>query len=205
MTANDNKISLLLVEDHFVTMEGLCSWMEKTGDFRIVGQTSSAREAVELARKSHPDVTLLDLHLSDETSIEETLKQLVQTGTKVVVFSAESRKYFVDLALHSGASGFVSKADDYGSISQAIKAAATGGAAYISPVVRRSKQGSFTSAEQQLLSMLARGMKYDDIAKVRLTSPHTVRKQCDRLQLKLRLTSREELIAWSVNNGYAGT
>jgi DNA-binding CsgD family transcriptional regulator len=50
--------------------------------------------------------------------------------------------------------------------------------------------------------MLGRGMRYDEIASSRLTSPHTVRKQCDRLQIKLSLASREELIVWAVKNGY---
>ena len=50
--------------------------------------------------------------------------------------------------------------------------------------------------------MLARGMKYQDIAAARVTSPETVRKQVDALVEKLNLNSREELIAWAVENGY---
>jgi DNA-binding NarL/FixJ family response regulator len=51
--------------------------------------------------------------------------------------------------------------------------------------------------------MLARGMKYQDIATARVTAPETVRKQVDALTEKLSLNSREELIAWAVENGYS--
>jgi DNA-binding NarL/FixJ family response regulator len=50
--------------------------------------------------------------------------------------------------------------------------------------------------------MLARGMKYDEIAEHRKSSPSTVRKQCEVLLDKLLLDSRERLIAWAVQNGY---
>lgn len=204
MAETEKKIKLLLVEDHRVTMAGLRAWMEETGEFDLVGAAATADAAIELARLHVPDVTLLDLHLGEGASIEKLLADLSATGTRIVVFSAESRKYFVDLVLASGAFGFVSKSDDYDAIVAAVKAAASGQNAYISPAIARDRRGRFTEAEQELLSMLARGMKYDDIALARITSPHTVRKQCDRLQIKLRLTSREELIAWAVANGYAG-
>jgi DNA-binding NarL/FixJ family response regulator len=59
-----------------------------------------------------------------------------------------------------------------------------------------------TNAEQHLLMLLARGMKYQNIAQARFTSPETVRKQVDALAAKLALGSREEVIAWAVDNGY---
>jgi len=59
-----------------------------------------------------------------------------------------------------------------------------------------------TRAEMEVLSMLARGMKYQEIADQRMTSMATVRKQCETLELKLNLASREQLIAWAVENGF---
>jgi DNA-binding NarL/FixJ family response regulator len=59
-----------------------------------------------------------------------------------------------------------------------------------------------TRSEEEVLKMLARGMKYDEIAEHRKSSPSTVRKQCEVLLDKLLLDSRERLIAWAVQNGY---
>ena len=59
-----------------------------------------------------------------------------------------------------------------------------------------------TGAEQHLLTLLARGMKYQEIGEKRFTSPETVRKQVDALLDKLGVESREALIAWAVDNGY---
>jgi len=65
-----------------------------------------------------------------------------------------------------------------------------------------SNEVKVTKSEQEVLKMLARGMKYDEIAERRKSSPATVRKQCELLLDKLYLDSRERLIAWAVQNGY---
>jgi DNA-binding NarL/FixJ family response regulator len=52
------------------------------------------------------------------------------------------------------------------------------------------------------LSMLGKGMKYHEIAEHRITSVATARKQCETLLLKLSLETREQLIAWAVQNGF---
>lgn len=203
MNQDDKRISVLLVEDHHVTMEGLHSWMEKTNEFRVVGKTGSADAAIEIARASRPRVTLLDLHLPGRYSLETLVKALVETGTKVVVFSAEDRKYFIDLVLKCGAAAFISKSESYASISKVMNDVCTAEGRYISTPLKQAYRQRFTDAEKELLSMLAKGMKYEEISSIRLTSPHTVRKQCDKLQVKLSLHSREALIAWAVENGYS--
>lgn len=203
MNQEDGRISVLLVEDHHVTMEGLQSWMEKTNAFRIVGKTGNAEAVVEIARTTRPRVTLLDLHLPGKYSLEQLVKDLVDTGTKVVVFSAEDRKYFIDLVIKCGASAFVSKSESYATISKVINDVCNTEGRYLSAPQKQAYRCRFTDAEQDLLSLLAKGKKYEEISSIRLTSPHTVRKQCDKLQLKLGLPSREALIAWSVENGYA--
>ncbi len=202
MTQSRARISVLLVEDHHVTMEGMHSWMEKATRFQVVGKCSNAAKALELAKATKAQVTLLDLHLPGDHRIEELIRSLVETGTKVVIFSGESRKYFVDLALKCGAAAFVSKEESYFTISQVISDVCTVEGRFISPSLQQAYRQRFTEAEQEILALLAKGKKYEEISSIRLTSIHTVRKQCDNLLNKLRLTSREELIAWSVANGY---
>ena len=65
-----------------------------------------------------------------------------------------------------------------------------------------SAPAKLTPSEQEVLRMLAKGMKYQTIAESRHTSPETIRKQCEMLVLKLGLETREELIAWAAKNGY---
>jgi DNA-binding NarL/FixJ family response regulator len=59
-----------------------------------------------------------------------------------------------------------------------------------------------TRSEHEVLAMLGKGLKYQDIADQRFTSVATARKQCETLLLKLDLETREQLIAWAVRNGY---
>lgn len=202
MSNQEKRLKLLLVEDHRVTLEGLDSWLSRSGDFEVVGRSVNKDGVCELARSLTPDVILLDLHLPGERSIEETIKELIDLNVKVVIFSAEDRSHLVRLVMKMGVAAFLSKSEDYDVISQVIKDVANGATGYVSRALRKKQGRIVTPAEEEILTMLARGLKYNDIAETRKTSPHTIRKQCDRLQLKLGMQSRESLLVWAVENGY---
>ena len=55
------KISVLLVDDHTVVRQGLCALVSAEGDMEIAGEAENGRQAVQLAKESHPDVVLMDV------------------------------------------------------------------------------------------------------------------------------------------------
>lgn len=197
------QISVLIVEDHFVTLQGLDAWFTASGDFKVVGHAMNTDDAAKLALALQPDVILLDLHLPGQIAMPGLLAKLKLNGSKIVIFSAEQRGYLVKLALRHGAAAYVSKSSTYDVLTQALKKVALGGCDRI-PLLSVSGR-AVTPVEEQILELMAKGCKYDDIAKVRSTSPHTIRKQCDRLQIKIGVPSREALIVWAVNNGFGAS
>jgi DNA-binding NarL/FixJ family response regulator len=72
----------------------------------------------------------------------------------------------------------------------------------VSPALRLDTL-RLTPTERQLLKLIAHGLKPPQIAQRRVVAQATVRKQIELLIEKLGLANREELIAWSVRNGYA--
>jgi two-component system nitrate/nitrite response regulator NarL len=194
------KTTVLVVEDHLVTLDGLAASLSSEPDIEVVGRAADTKTGLRLAKELQPDVVLLDLHLPDSTGPKSLLRTFREaTNAKIVIFSGENRQVFVEAVVASGADAFIHKSKPAAVVANRLRELMGG----ILPTTKRTATAEpFSDAEQDILRMLARGMKYQDIATKRSTATETVRKQCDRLQLKLELNSREELIAWAVANGY---
>ncbi|MBA3857243.1 MAG: hypothetical protein C0507_10085 [Cyanobacteria bacterium PR.3.49] len=198
-----SKIKLVLVEDHEATLKGLKSELSAEPDFEVIGIATTSEEGLNLARSLNPNVVLLDLHLPDSEgpkSLTESFCALQQT--RVIVFSGDARAAILQIVLQTGVSGYLLKSEPIAKVAEAIRRVNSGDAPVISNELDTTQHPKVTGAEQHLLTLLARGMKYQEIGEKRFTSPETVRKQVDALLDKLGVESREALIAWAVDNGY---
>ncbi len=198
-----SKIKILLVEDHEATLKGLRSELSAEADFEVAGIATTSEEGLNLAKNLHPNIVLLDLHLPDSEgpkSLTESFCAL--QDTRVIVFSGDARAAILQIVLQTGVSGYLLKSEPIAKVADAIRQVATGNVPVISAELDKTQHPKVTGAEQHLLTLLARGMKYQEIGEKRFTSPETVRKQVDALLDKLGVESREALIAWAVDNGY---
>lgn len=202
-TAN-GKIKVLVVEDHYATLEGLRSGLSREPDIAVVGTAVNSDQGIAMAGELKPDIILLDLHVPGSFGPKSMVQKFCEIpGSRVVVFSGEGRMAFIQTVLGMGVAGYLLKSESMEKVAQTIRDVKNGKSSIISDELRTGDT-RLTRSEQEVLKMLARGMKYQDIADHRLTSPATVRKQCELLLLKLGLQTREELIAWAVSNGYGG-
>jgi len=198
----NNPIKILIVEDHHVTLDGLHSGLSREHDLHVIGTATTSDEGIELARQLHPDIILLDLHLPGATGPKTTVKEFCSmASSQVIVFSGENRMAFIQTVLSLGVAGYLLKSESVTKVAEAIRQVMAGKKPVLSAELV-SGETKVTRSEQEVLKMLARGMKYNDIADRRQASPATVRKQCELLLLKLGLDSREQLIAWAVQSGY---
>jgi len=204
MQAADNKIKVLLVEDHYATLEGVRAGLSREPDFVVVGTTVNSDQGIAMARELKPNVILLDLHVPGSLGPKTMVQAFCDVPEcRVVIFSGEGRMAFVQTVLGMGVAAYLLKSESMEKVAQTIRDVVSGKSSIVSDELR-SGETKLTRSEQEVLKMLARGMKYQDIADHRMTSPATVRKQCELLLLKLSLQTREELIAWAVSNGYGG-
>jgi two-component system response regulator DesR len=196
------KVKVLIVEDHEVTANGLKAALESETDMAVIGIAESSDKGLAMVHQFSPDVTLLDLHLPGSKGPRATVESFCQNAQgKVIIFSGDDRLAFVQIVLEAGAAGYLLKSESVKTIANCIRQVMEGKR----PVISRELVGDktkLTKAEQHLLQLLARGMKYQDIGQERSSSPATVRKQCELLMFKLEIETREELIAWAVQNGY---
>jgi DNA-binding NarL/FixJ family response regulator len=196
------KIRVLVIEDHHATLEGVSIGLSRENDLEVIGTSENSTEGLALTKTLNPDVVVLDLHLpgalSPKAMVEEFAKS---TGAKLIVYSAENRLALVQSCLSMGVAAYLLKSERVSTLASIIRRV-EGGEKGIMSEQLSVDSSRVTKAEEEILSMLANGLRYQEIADARLTAASTVRKQCDMLLLKLGLDSREKLIAWAVRNGY---
>lgn len=209
-------IRLLVVDDHAVVRSGLRMLLENERDVEIVGEASSASEAMEVALKLRPMVILMDIGLPDLSGIDATreIKKRTPDISIVALTIHEDEEYFFKM-LEAGASGYVPKRAAPEELITAIRAAATG-QVYLYPslaklLVRDFLDGGraageqtssdLTDREQEVLTYLAEGANNSEIATSLVISPKTVARHRENIMRKLNLHSRAELVRYAIRKG----
>jgi len=195
---------VLLVDDHPIVISGIRRLLAFAPDFEVVGQASNARDAVESAIATNPDLILLDLHLPDVHSADlcRRLRTTVPSA-QVVIFTAFVDAGVLRSCLSAGVSGVLLKdaaeLDLVGDlrrirsgrqvIDQRIQATAEAAAE------PRLVDASLTQREHQVLRLLAEGMSGKEMAGALGLAPNTVRSYCQSLLSKLQSSSRIQALA----------
>jgi len=204
------------VDDHAVVRSGLRMLLENERDVEIIGEASSAAEAMEAALRLKPNVILMDIGLPDLSGIDVTreIKKHAPDIAIVALTIHEDEEYFFKM-LEAGASGYVPKRAAPEELITAIRAAATG-QVYLYPslaklLVRDFLNGGrapdeqfpsdLTEREQQVLTYLAEGASNEEIAASLVISPKTVARHRENIMRKLNLHSRAELVRYAIRKG----
>jgi two-component system nitrate/nitrite response regulator NarL len=196
------KITIAVIEDHQATLEGLSAVLGREEDFQIVGSSDNSDDGLKMVETLKPQIAILDLHLPGKLAPKYMIDEFVRvTDLKVVIYSAESRLAFIQGVMSMGVSAYLLKSERLSTLADVIRRVVKGEKGIVSEALTYDYR-KLTPSEHEVVQMLGRGMKYQDIADARNTSISTVRKQCEVLLLKLDLKTREQLIAWSVQNGY---
>lgn len=210
MTAKRRPISLLLADDHAVVRTGLRMLLERAGEFEVVGETGDAAEALALAAAG-VDVLLLDLNMPGRPL--EVLAALAERapGTAAVVLTMEQDPAFARRALDAGARGYLLKRSAEEELVEAIRTVAAG-EVYLGRDVEaalagggRSEDGGgpagddpLSGRETEVLRLIARGKTNAEIAADLELSVRTVETHRTRIQQKLGIASRPQLIAYAL-------
>ena len=200
-----DQIKIIVVEDHHATLDGLELGLSREADFKILGTSSNSDEGLALAQNLNPEIIVLDLHLPGSKAPKSMIQEYCKIpGAKLIIFSGENRVAFVQSVLSLGVAAYLLKSERVATVADTIRKVVNGETAIMSSELSVDYK-KITRSEHEVLGMLGKGLKYQDIADQRFTSVATARKQCETLILKLGLETREQLIAWAVRNGYGST
>jgi DNA-binding NarL/FixJ family response regulator len=105
-----DKITILLVDDHKLIRESWSFILNSDPRFRVIGETSNADEAVEIARDKKPSIVLMDINMSPVNGFEATkLVRKYSPGAKIIGISMHSMPAYARRMLQMGAMGYVTK------------------------------------------------------------------------------------------------
>ncbi|MQA62893.1 MAG: response regulator [Actinophytocola sp.] len=199
-------MNIVLVDDHAIVRQGLRSILDREDDMRVVGEATTAGEAMAVVERIRPDIVLLDLKLgtgSDTQGLEvcsELTSRYPEVG--VLVLTTFLDDALVLEAIHRGAKGYVIKDVDTSGLVSAIRAVARDESAFDSrsaSVMMRSiriaaEEPTLTEREQKVLELLAHGLSNRKIGAKLYISETTVKFHVRNIMRKLSAATRAEAV-----------
>lgn len=208
------KIRILVVDDENVVREGFVAILRLHEDMQVVGEALDGLQAVQLARKTKPDVVLLDLAMPNQDGLA-TIPQIkeILPDTRILVLTGTAESDRVFQALKSGALGFLLKDATRAQLVQAIREVANGQASIQPSIAVRVIQeidhpahllytaDPLTPRELETLRLIARGMSNQEIAAELHVHVRTVAKYVSSVLEKLQLASRTQAALYAIREG----
>lgn len=204
-------ISIFIVDDHPVVVEGLKSVIEKLTGHRVSGVAYNAVEAVELLKKTKVDVMLLDINLPDISGIDLCKKVRKEfPSIKIIGISTFSERSYISRMIENGAMGYLIKSASSDEIADAI-ACVMEGKLYMSltmehllqpiSVVSTDHLPDLTKREKEVLQWIAEGLTNQQIAEKLFVSPSTVDTHRKNMITKLQVNNTAALIRFAMEHG----
>jgi DNA-binding NarL/FixJ family response regulator/class 3 adenylate cyclase len=213
-------IRVLIADDQALVRTGFRMILEAEKDIEVVGDAADGAEALSQARRTRPDVVLMDVRMPELDGIEATRRLLADDGvtSKVVMLTTFDMDEYVYEALRAGASGFLLKDVPPEQLVVGIRSVASGDALLAPSVtkrvveefVRRPPESArppapqleeLTERELEVLKLLARGLSNAEIAKELFVSDATVKTHVARILMKLGLRDRVQAVVFAYENG----
>jgi len=210
------RISVLLVDDHTVVRQGLRALLKSEEDLEVVGEAENGRQAVMLARKSPPDVVVMDVAMPMLNGLEATRQILKNTpSTKVMVLTSYSDDDCVEQMMRAGATGFLMKQTAANDLLKAIREVYRGNSFFSPAIAKRlrdqcrqaytegnsRKSGDLTSREAEVLQLIAEGFSNKQIASELTISIKTVEKHRQQVMNKLNIHDVAGLTRHAISKG----
>jgi len=216
-------ISVAIADDQALIRMGLAVLIDAEDGLELLGQAADGREAMELIRRTRPDIAVLDIRmpvLDGIAVLEHVSADPDLLGTRVIMLTTFALDEYVFAALRAGASGFLLKDDNTAQLVHAIRTVAAG-EALLSPAVTTRVISSFagldrmsgephpnidqlTAREREIVAQVATGQSNDEIAEHFVLSPATVRTHVGHAMLKLGARDRAQLVVFAYQSQLVG-
>ena len=211
-----DRIRVMVVDDHPIVRSGLREVLEASGRLEVVGQAGDGEEAVRTVEGLRPEVIVMDVMMPRKDGVDacrEIMELLPET--RVLMLTASTQEDAVIEAIAAGATGYLEKYSPPEELVEAVLDVAAGRLRIPEKAVReafamvrgarelaaRQALGDLTTLERETLALFASGKSYAQIAEARGNSTVTVRNTLYRVQDKLGVKTKQELVIWTVRNG----
>jgi len=210
-------INVLLVDDHDLVRAGIKKILDEASGIKVVGEAASGEEAVKHARKSHPNVALMDVKMPGIGGFEATRKLLrVDADIKVLILTVFDNELYPARLLQAGASGYLTKGASAEEMVRAIRTVHSGQRYLSNDLANRlafrhvtDKEISpfelLSERELQVMMMITRGTGVQVIAENLCLSAKTINSYRYRIFEKLKVKNDVELTLLAIRHNIIDT
>lgn len=218
--AVEDEVAVLIADDQALVRAGFRAILEEQPGIRVVGEAGDGRDAIDLVRRRHPDVVLMDIQMPDIDGLEAARRILADADDEhpvaiLMLTTFDLNEYVYD-ALRAGASGFLLKDVLPEQLIAAVRVVAAGDALIAPtitkrlieqfaraapPRVRPAALQELTPRELEILILVARGMSNGEIAEDLVLSQATVKTHVKRVLAKLDLRDRVQAVVLAYEAG----
>jgi DNA-binding NarL/FixJ family response regulator len=210
-----SKIKILIVDDHPVVREGLCSMLSRQPDFEVAGEAKDGVEAIQRITDLHPDILLTDFKMPGIDG-DEAIRRIryIDPHIRVVVLTTYDNEEYIFKSIEAGAQAYLLKDAPREDIFNAIRSVYNG-ESFIQPSITNkvlerfrtlSRQvkdlGPFSSRELEVLTLMARGVSNREIAITLCIGESTVKTHIQNVFQKLQVNNRLEAVNEAVKMGF---
>jgi NarL family two-component system response regulator LiaR len=219
-----DKIRVLIVDDHAMVRQGLRTFLELQDTsalpIEVIGEAANGLDAVNLAKRTQPDIVLLDLVMPEMDGIQATSKVIdCSPNTRVIILTSFGEEDKILPAIRAGAQGYLLKDIPPSELVQAVREAYQGkvqlhpeiakklmslAAAKEQPKTSRAttdSENDLTEREQDVLQLIADGMNNREIAEKLVISEKTVKTHVSNILNKLHLDDRTQAAIYALRHG----
>lgn len=213
-------IRVVVADDQPLVRAGITALLGAEPDIEVVAVAADGGEALELARRTAPDVACLDIRMPVRNGIEvarELCGPDADPVVPVLILTTFGLDDYLFGALEAGASGFLLKDADPDVIIRAVRQVAAGNGTVdqaltrrvlrefvsrrsLQPVTGDRADGVLTVREREVLMLLAQGMSNEEIAAELVVEVSTVKSHLARMLPKLGVRSRLQAVVWAYQN-----
>lgn len=217
------KARVLLVDDNADHLRGVKELITLETNYDVVGTTTSANIAINLIKKYHPDLVLMDINMPEKDGLQAIQEiNKLELDTKVIALSGYDDADLIFRAMKIGAKGYVLKTMASAQLIYAIDEVLSGKVYLPSALSSRFFeyfQQSFkeeshsaneenllnylTAREEDVLDLLTQGNNYKGIAAKLFISETTVKTHVNNIFQKLQVNDRTQAVLYALNNGFA--
>ena len=211
-----------MIDDNADHLRGVKELISIEGNYEVVGATTSANIGINLVKKYHPDIVLMDINMPEKDGLQAIQEiERLELNTKIIALSGYDDADLIFRAMKLGAKGYILKTMASSQLIFAIDEIASGkvylpsalSSRFFEYFQRTVKEESKSSAEENLLSyltareeevldLLTQGNNYKGIAGKLFISETTVKTHVNNIFQKLQVNDRTQAVLYALNNGF---
>jgi DNA-binding NarL/FixJ family response regulator len=207
---SDKPIRVLVVDDHAIVRRGVIDLIGTCDDIEVVGEAADGKEALDVARRTEPDVVLMDLSMPGVDGVQATRDICAAVpGTQVIVLTSLGDQDSILRAIEAGAVGYLLKHSEPDTILSAIRVATQGGSP-IDPLAARAMllgrsrppaiENDLTAREAEVLLAVRSGMANKQIARALGITERTVKAHLTSVFQRIGVSDRTQAALWAQRN-----